>query len=315
MSVYGPPSPTTLLRIVVTAAEAFGGLLIYGLIARGWGDRTVAATAAVLCALVPITFEVVGNANLTNAFGQSAALAALAAATLFPLSRGQWKTWIVLVLLCAFALLCHISTFTLLSAILATLVLLYRFFARPPLRTEAWLLGGAFIAAGVVSVVLYYGHFGEAFLSAARVRATSGSVSTTTRLPTPVSMTTRVADAARISVQSVGWPLVLLAVPGVVIWVKRGWRDRLGLAIAALTITFFVFAGSVAVTPVEQGFYRYALEFVTRVTLATYPAIVMWAALGAVSAWRHGGLARIAGVVLIVAAIATAGDAWIEWIR
>jgi len=70
-----------------------------------------------------------------------------------------------------------------------------------------------------------------------------------------------------------------------------------------------------SVTPVEQQFYRYALEFVTRVTLATYPAIVMWAALGAVSGWRNGGVARVAVVVAAVAAVAIGGDAWIEWIR
>ncbi len=93
----------SLLRIVVTAADAIGGLLIYALIARCWGDRTVGATAAVLYGLVPLTFEIVGNANLTNAFGQSASLAALAAATLLPLSWGQWKSWALLVLLCASA--------------------------------------------------------------------------------------------------------------------------------------------------------------------------------------------------------------------
>jgi hypothetical protein len=134
-------------------------------------------------------------------------------------------------------------------------------------------------------------------------------------MATPVSVSTRVADVTRISVQSIGWPIVLLAIPGVVIWVRRGWRDRLGLAIAALTVTFLVFVTSVAVTPVEQQFYRYALEFVTRVTLATYPAIVIWAALGAVSGWRNGGVARIAVLVMAVGAVAIGGDAWIEWIR
>lgn len=305
----------SLLRIVVMAGEAIAGLLIYALVARCWGDRVVAAAAATFYGLVPRTFEMIGNANLTNAFGQSAAIAVLAAATLLPLSKGQWKTWIGLMLLCAFALLCHISTLTLLSAILAALAVLYRWFGRPALRTEAWMIGTAFIVAGVLSVVLYYGHFGDAFRSAARVRATAGAVTTTTAVPTPVSMTRRVTDVARVSAQSIGWPLVLLAVPGVVFWVRRGWRDRLGLAIAALTITFFVFVTSTAMMPVQQGFYRYALEFVTRVTLATYPAMVIWAALGAVSGWRLGGLARIAGVVLAVAAIATAGDAWIGWIH
>jgi hypothetical protein len=51
------------------------------------------------------------------------------------------------------------------------------------------------------------------------------------------------------------------------------------------------------------------------VTLATSPAIVIWAAIGAVSAWRWGGLARIAAVLVVVAAIVTAGDAWMDWIR
>ena len=42
--------------------------------------------------LVPRTFEIVGAANLTNAFGQSVALAALAAATLWPLSKSRWRS-------------------------------------------------------------------------------------------------------------------------------------------------------------------------------------------------------------------------------
>ncbi|MEO6221731.1 MAG: hypothetical protein ABIP90_00675, partial [Vicinamibacterales bacterium] len=225
----------SLLRIVVLAAEAAGALLIYKLVARCWGDRVVAATAAAFYGLVPRTFEIVGNANLTNAFGQSAAIAALAAATLLPLSQGKWKTWTCVMLLCAFALLCHISTLTLLGAILATLVVLYRWFGRPPLRQEAWMIATALIVAGALAVVLYYSHFGDAFRSAARVRATAGAATTPTALPTPVFLTTRVADVARVSVQSIGWPLVLLAMPGVVFWLRRGWRDRLGLAIAALT--------------------------------------------------------------------------------
>src|SRR6185503_13215202 len=37
----------SLLRIVVTAVEAAGGILLYRLISRCWGDRFVAATATV----------------------------------------------------------------------------------------------------------------------------------------------------------------------------------------------------------------------------------------------------------------------------
>ncbi len=301
----------SLLRIVVTVAEVAGGLLLYRLISRGWGDRTVAAAATVLYSLVPRTFEIVGNANMTNAFGQSVALAALAAATLWPLSRGRWNQWAGLTLLIAFGLLCHISTFTLLATILGVLCLLYRFVGRPHLRSEAWMIASALLVAAVLAVLLYYGHFGDAFRSAAAVRATQAATPTSA----PISMATRMVDAGRFSAMAVGWPMVLLAVPGVIVWLRRGWRDRLGLAIAALGITFIVFTASVALAPVEKAFYRYALEFITRVTLATYPAMVTWAALGAVTAWRHGGLARVAGAVVVAAAIGVAGDAWIGWLR
>jgi hypothetical protein len=305
----------SLLRIVVTAAEAAGGLLLYRLITRCWGDRLVAATATVLYALVPRTFEIVGAANLTNAFGQSVALAALAAATLWPLSKSRWNTWIALTLIIAFALLCHISTLTLLGAILGVLFLLYRWAARPPLKTEAWMVAAALTVAAALAVVVYYGHFGEAFRSAARMRAAPAAVSSDAPTPAQVSLPARGADAARLAVRTVGWPIALLAVPGAIVWWRRGWRDRLGLAIAALAITFIVFTASVVSAPVEQAFYRYALEFIGRVTLATYPAMVIWAALGAASAWRRGGLSRLGGALIVAAAIVVAGDAWIEWIR
>lgn len=304
----------SLLRIVVSGAEALGALLLYRLIARCWGDRVVAATAAVLYALVPRTFEIVGNANMTNAFGQSAALAALVAATLWPLGRGRWAAWTSLTLLIAFALLCHISTFMLLGAILGVLVILYWFAGRPPLRSEAWAIATALVAAVALSTVLYYGHFGDAFRSAARVRATPASSIGTAPAPATPSVPSKFMNAATFSVESVGWPIVLLAIPGVVAWRRRGWRDRLGLAIAALTVTFGLFTLAVVVVPVGQSFNRYAVEFISRVTLATYPAIVIWAALGAAWAWRARGLARIASLVAMAAALFVAARAWLNWI-
>jgi hypothetical protein len=125
----------------------------------------------------------------------------------------------------------------------------------------------------------------------------------------------KVTDAARMSVQAVGWPIALLAVPGVILWRRRGWRDRLGLAVAALGITFALFTLSVVLAPVNQSFQRYAAEFISRVTLATYPAMIIWAALGAVWAWRAGLAARVAGAVLVAAACVGGISAWVEWLR
>ena len=71
----------TLLRIVVCAAEAAAGALLYPLILRAWGDRATGVMAVVLFHLLPVPYTVIGNANQTNAmFGQSAALATMIAA-------------------------------------------------------------------------------------------------------------------------------------------------------------------------------------------------------------------------------------------
>src|SRR5687768_6843818 len=148
----------SLLRVIVTTAEAAGGLCVYLLVARGWGDRKVAVTATVLYALVPRTFEIVGNANMTNAFGQSVALAVLTAATLWALPWGRWPSWVGFTALLTFALLCHISTFTLLGAIVGVLAVLYWFAADRALRSHALSMGTALIVAAVVAIAVYYAH-------------------------------------------------------------------------------------------------------------------------------------------------------------
>lgn len=79
----------TLLRVVVCSAEIVSGALLYPLLARAWGHRATAALAVVLFNLVPLPYGLVGNANLTNAFGQSVALAALVAASMLPPRPGR----------------------------------------------------------------------------------------------------------------------------------------------------------------------------------------------------------------------------------
>ena len=305
----------SLLRVIVTTAEAAGGLCVYLLIARCWQDRKAAATATVLYALVPRTFEIVGNANMTNAFGQSVALAVLAAATLWALPWRRWPTWVGFTALLAFALLCHISTFTLLGAIIGVLALLYWFGADRSIRSYGLSIGTALVIAAVVAIALFYAHFGDSYRSAARVRAAPAAATAPGSAATPAPFPKKVADASRLSVEAVGWPIALLAIPGVVVWTRRGWRDRLGLAIAALAITFVVFTLAVVLSPVNQSFQRYAAEFISRVTLATYPAMVIWAALGAVWAWRAGTAARILTGALMIAAGVAGFQAWIAWLR
>ncbi len=305
----------TLLRVIVVAAEALGGLLLYGLVVRHWDNRRAGALAVTLYACVPRTFEIVGNANMTNAFGQSMAVAVLVAATAWTLSVGRWRTWIGFTTLLAAALLCHISTFTTLGAILGVLSLLYWFVAQPPLRREAVAIATALVVAAIVAVVLYYGHFGEAYQSALRVRAAPVEAVADAVAPQTASLAVKIRDAARLSIMAVGWPMVLLAVAGVLVWIRRGWRDRLGMAVAALAITFVVFMTGFLAMPVDQSFHRYAVEFVSRITLATYPVMVLWAGVGAVWLWDRGVVGRVAAAGLLLAASRIAVMEWLGWFR
>ncbi len=303
----------TLLRIVVSAAEATGGLLLYLLIKHFWKDRSVAAMAAGIFVVIPSTFEVVGNANMTNAFGQSVALAVLAVATLSPPAREQRGRWAGLTALTTFAFLCHISTFMLLGIILLVLAVLYRVMSRGEYVSQAWAVATAAVSAAGLAVALYYARFGEAFRSAARVSAT-GAENTGQTLPaTPFAE--KLSDATRMSIESIGWPIFVLAIAGAALLWRHRTRDRLTLAVMALVATWAAFMFVVVLAPIEQSFQRYAAEFISRAVLATYPAMVICAALGVVSAWRAGVVWRSAGAILLLAAAIVGGQAWLQWLR
>ncbi len=306
-----------LLRIIVSAAEATGYVLTYLLVSRVWGDRLAGAIAAVLFSVVPRLFEIVGNANMTNAFGQSVAFAAVAAAVLWPLAgRGWWWQFGALAALTAFALLSHISTITLLGAILLALAALYWWRGGSNLRVPAGSILAALAVAAVFSVAIYYAHFGDAFRSAARVRASAPSAAAADLRPgTSMGLVPRSLEAARLGVAAVGWPMIVLAAAGAVPWWRRGVRDRLSLAVAAWMAAFVVFVAGVVLAPVGPSFVRYAAEFITRVTLATFPAIVILAGLGSAWALRRGWTLRVPAALLLAVTFYTGVRLWIAWIR
>ncbi len=169
----------TLLRVIVCAAEVITGALLYLVIVRTWGDRLEAAVAVALFNLVPLSYVVVGNGNLTNAFGQSAALAVLAVATIWPLEPARPARMVAVVLLATLAFVSHVSTFALLVATLLALSAIYRFFGGPALRPAARRLFAATAIAFLVAVAGYYSHFGELYNWVARVRGQSAAAVTT----------------------------------------------------------------------------------------------------------------------------------------
>src|SRR5688500_13475791 len=59
----------TLLRVVVCLVEVVGAALLYLVVSKLWQDRLAAGVAVVCYHLVPLPYAVIGNANLTYAFG------------------------------------------------------------------------------------------------------------------------------------------------------------------------------------------------------------------------------------------------------
>ena len=66
--------------------------------------------------------------------------------------------------------------------------------------------------------------------------------------------------------------------------------------------------------PVEDRFYRYSVEFISRVFYVGWPAVVVLAAVGAAWSWRAGLIGRAASVVFVSAAVWVGARAWWSWI-
>lgn len=322
----------TLLRVVVLATEALAGCMLFRMVVKGWGDRLAGALAVALFAAVPLSYVVVGNANLTNAFGQAVALIAVAAATTWTFDRRVLGT-AMLSVLTALALLAHVSTLMLLLATLGLLAGFYAVLGGRPLRRAALVITVATTLAVVGSVAAYYAHFGDAYRTLIAVR--SGTVSTpptaagddatvdaaaapapsATTTPTTVSIPVRAWQAAGWTVWSIGWPLLLLGAVGAWRLAALGVRNRVGFAILSLGVTFLVFVGFTVLSPVDPAYVRYADEFIVRAVYATYPAVVILAALGAAWAIRLRGVPRALGTAMLAWAAFDGLTQWTGWLR
>ncbi len=317
----------TLLRVIVCAAEIVAGGLLYVMVVRVWGDRLAGAVAAALFSLVPMKYLFIGSANLTNVFGQSLALATIAAVVTLSLRPGQWGQVVALVALASWAFLCHVSTAATLATTLVVVAVLYWWFGGPALQGPARRALVATLIAAVLSVASYYGHFGPVYAEALRLRTENASASAqapppadegrtgvAARYRTFTPLAVRIRDALLLTIHSVGWPILVLA--GVGAWraFVAGMRDRLALAALAWTVTYLVFL-AVAVMRVDTQYQRYSYEFVGRLTFATYPAVILLGGLGAAWAWRAGLGTRIASAVFLASAVIVGMRSWLQWLQ
>jgi hypothetical protein len=322
-----------LLRVIVSASEIVAGALLYLLVVRAWGNRLVGAVAVALFSLVPVSYGIIGNANLTNAFGQAVSVIAVAALTLWVDRLRRIGPFVGVALLVTLGLICHVSTVVLLTSTLVCIAGLFFFGGALPLRTSARPVLLLTIVALAASAVLYWGHFGELYTAqfermraavgvsqpvgggASRPAPPAGAAASSALGRTTLSLSGRAGQALEQTAANLGWPILLLAIVGAWRMTVEGARDRLGLVIGAWGLVCLAFVALSVLWPGGKTYQQDAAEFIGRVEHATMPAAVLLAARGAVWAWRAGLPLRLASAILMLGAVATGIFAWAAWLQ
>jgi hypothetical protein len=296
---------TALIRGVTAASDVAAGALLYPVVLRAWGQRRTAVLAVLAYQVVPLAYGVLGDGNLTNIFAQAMALVTMAAAVTWSLAPRQVASLLAFAAILAFALVSHVSTASTLLATLGVLSVLYFWRGDLARRRSAVAIVFAMVVASAVVWFWFYDHFTNEF-AAAFARLFGGEAETSPGTAEGfMSRTGRIGNLLSQAVSGAGWPLLILAVAGVVDLIRAGVRDRLTSALAAWAIVWLVFSASTVFAKVGDEYVRYAAEFLGRINLATLPLIAILAARGANR--------RLLGYVMFGWAIWVAVHSWLGW--
>jgi hypothetical protein len=286
-----------LLRVVTVSTDAIVGALLYGLIARGRGDRLAGACAVALYHLLPLDFGVLGTGNLTNAFAQSLSVAALAmmGGTALTLRRRALLVGFVLVVTAAF--LSHTSTFAILSVACFLTAILFWWRGGIASRPQALAILAGLAIAIVLAVGLYYGHFIETY------RTQLARIGAETAAAAPDAggrgMSVRLAAVPRYLWLYFGLPGIFLAACGIWATWRQPLTDRLTLALQGWAFACVLFLVIGVVTPVDMRYY-----------LAAIPVVAAAGGLGASAAWSAGGLLRGLCAAFLIWALVSGVVGW-----
>lgn len=308
-----------LLRIVVLVAEALAAALLYLAVVRAWSDQLAGALAVVLYHAAPLSYVVIGNANLTFAFGQSIAAIAVALAVIWTFERRRLLVALGLFAVASLAFLSHVGVFPLVGLTLFATGVLYALIGGTELRSTSRTVLIATVLAAVFAVGSYYAHFPEVWrtlgsVSSSNQAPAAGAPASGRPAPAPLGVAERATRAARIGADAYG-PWLLLLVPIGAVALRQRSRDRLTLALAGWTISFAVFLAFRVLAPVDAQFQRYADEFIHRVYGMTLPAIAIVTAAGGAWAWRRSTPWRIAAAFLCLGTAVLAISEWLAWFR
>jgi hypothetical protein len=308
-----------LVRFAVVAAECAAGALVFIMTARSWADRRAALLALALFHAVPIAQGVVGTGNLTNAFGESVAVLAVASLVLLPTSAPAWLWMLLPAAIAAFAFVAHFSTLVVLAPTMMIIGVAWHWLGDPSTRRMAPRVFAALALALALSFAAFYGHFWDTYRSQAQrltaeVRAI---VAADQRAPVPADVARPASPGTRAVQASIGqrfktmlrrtrsaFGVVLggLALAGAVLVARQRRRDRLSLAIWAWVVMLGLFSALAVMTPLEMRYH-----------LAAAPAVTMLAA-AALSWSMQFPAGRLISAVLTSALLALGARGWYEWL-
>lgn len=287
-----------LLRIVVTAADAAAGALLYWMVVRATTNRLLGVTAVVWYHIVPATAWIMTWGNLTNAFGQTLFVTSLAAVVAAPVEWTRPYTVTLLAVFVSAALLTHPSTCAILVAVLVFTSVLYWRQGGPDLQSAARGVGVATIVAALAAFVLYYAWFPTVYLR--ELGRVASETATQSAARSGASFGSRVTLIPGLAGSYFGWPTVIAATIGA--WrLSRGTEPpRLTLLLLGWAGTCFLFMAIGVLTPVEMRYH-----------FAAFPAVALAAAYGSIWAWRGRLPLRICATLAMGAAIWVGVRQWI----
>lgn len=286
-----------LLRVIVLAVDTLAAVLLYTIIVSLWGNRITGAIAVALYHLLPLDFRIVTVGNLTNAFAQSLSVVALA---VFSAGWVRWERRAAVALLAVVlsaAFLSHTSTFPILLVTSGLVALLFAWKGGPALRSPAIAVLVAAVAALVLSVGLYYGHFGDTY----RTEIARLGAETAAAAPDAGGrgIGARLGSVPRYLNEYLGLPGLALASIGAWRLWRQGARDRLTLSAAAWGTSCALFLALGILTPLDMRYY-----------LASIPVVAVAGAAGASTLWAGGGAGRGIAAILLMWAVSVGVATW-----
>lgn len=292
----------TLLRIVTASLDATAGLALYRVVDSAWHNRLAAAMAVAIYHLVPVDLGVLTTGNLTNAFAQSVAVAALGLMSAAVIARRRLAIGAALASTLSVAYLSHTGTLAILFVATIATVALLVIRGGAAERRAAGLVLASTVAAALFSVAIYYAHFMDTY------RAEFARIGHETATAAADAGGRTIGDRLRLVPYSIGIyigaPVLFFALIGATALAKRASPDRLAIALAGWTASCLLFLAIGILTPVDMRYY-----------LAAVPALAVAAGYGAAWAWNGAGPAqrtlwRAAAAVFIAVTISTAFHNW-----